>query len=164
MVATLLDAHTARGVELAAIYADADGARRDEINAMSGSAVFTAFYEQLKGIREYHRKFPIAPSTETYEEALLTEVLAADRHEDGFTGEEAEGRFVDMHALHEMYLNLKGAERIDYCAYLKRCTDVLATPPATARTAAYGRYVAALGTGRLPPADAAADAARRDAP
>ena len=104
VVATLLDAHTARGVELAAIYADADGARRDEINAMSGSAVFTAFYEQLKGIREYHRKFPIAPSTETYEEALLTEVLAADRHEDGFTGEEAEGRFVDMHALHELSL------------------------------------------------------------
>ena len=47
---------------------------------------------------------------------LLSEVLEGAPDE-GFTGEEGEGRFVDMHALHDAYLNLKGVERVDYCTY-----------------------------------------------
>jgi len=110
---------------------------------VSGATVFSAFYDQLKSIREYHRKFPSAPSTESAEMALVSEVLD-DAPEEGFTGEEAEGRFVDMHSLHDAFLNLKGVERIDYCTYLKRCADVASIPKAVALAGAYPRYVKAL--------------------
>ena len=94
---------------------------------------------QLKGIREYHRKFPSQPSTETAEALLLSEVLDS-AHEEGFTGEESEGRFVDMHALHDSFLNLKGVERVDYCAYLQKCSQLAEiVPKATALTSAYTR-------------------------
>jgi len=110
---------------------------------MSGSTVFSSFYDQLKNVREYHRKFPAQPVTENQEQVLLTEVLesAPDK---GFTGEESEGRYVDMHELHEAYLNVKGVERVDYCSYLKQCTDIGAIPKASALTNGYTRYIKSL--------------------
>lgn len=75
MVSTLLSAHQGRSEQLAALYVDADGARRDEIDSMSGSTVFSEFYDQLKSIREYHRKFPSEPSIESAETALIAEIL-----------------------------------------------------------------------------------------
>ena len=122
VVATVLGAHTSKCVELTALYEDTDGARRDEINAMSGTGVFTAFYDQLKGIREYHRKFPREPAMESYETELLGALLTRDDPTLAFSGEEAEGKYVDMHGCHEMYLNLKGADHLDYAAYLQRCS------------------------------------------
>ena len=121
VVSTVLGAHTSKCAELTAIYEDADGARRDEVNAMSGTGVFTAFYDQLKGIREYHRKFPREPAMESYESELLGALLTRDDPTLAFSGEEAEGKYVDMHGCHEMYLNLKGADHLDYAAYLQRC-------------------------------------------
>jgi len=144
VVASLLEAHSERSSQLARLYDDSDGARRDELAAMSGSGVFTAFYDQLKAIREYHRKFPSQPSLETAEQMLLTEVLDAAVDE-GFTGEEAEGRYIDMHELHDRFLNLKGIERVDYVAYLKKCSQLAETvPKASALTAPYARYARAL--------------------
>ena len=121
VVSTVLGAHTSKCVELTSIYEDADGARRDEVNAMSGTGVFTAFYDQLKGIREYHRKFPREPAMDSYESELLGALLTRDDPSFAFSGEEAEGKYVDMHGVHEMYLNLKGADHLDYAAYLQRC-------------------------------------------
>ena len=102
VVANLLNAHNERSEHLARIYEDTDGSRRDEVNAMSGTGVFSSFYDQLKVIRDYHRRFPKAPNMVNEEQALLTEVLE-EAPDAGFTGEEAEGKFVDMHTLHEMY-------------------------------------------------------------
>ena len=51
---------------------------------------------------------------------------------------------MDMHGLHEAYLNLKGTERIDYCAYLKMCANLGAIPKETAITNAYARYARKL--------------------
>jgi len=144
VVATVLGAHTGKCVELTAIYEDADGARRDEVNAMSGTGVFTAFYDQLKGIREYHRKFPREPAMESYEQELLGALLTRDDPTLAFSGEEAEGKFVDMHGCHEMYLNLKGADHLDYAAYLQRCTELAAIDKSVAGTAQYQRYVASM--------------------
>lgn len=146
VVATLLNAHQSRSAQLGALYADADGARKEELASMtqrsaegSMAPVFTTFYNQLRSVREYHRKFPSAPSTESAETTLIAAVLEA-APEVGFTGEEAEGRYVDMHALHEAYLNLKGCERIDYCTYLKQCSHLAALPKTTATSGAYARY------------------------
>jgi splicing factor 3A subunit 3 len=174
VVATMLDSHTKRSRQLAQLYNDNDGARRDELTAMTGSGVFTAFYDQaraarasharaffftrraapapsvsrrarqLKAIREYHRKFPSQPSTESAETLLLSEVLESAPDE-GFTGEEAEGRYMDLHAMHERYLNLKGVERVDYVAYLKQCGRLAETvPKESVSTASYARYAKEL--------------------
>ena len=144
VVAQMLGAHKTKCEELTAIYDDADGARRDEVNAMSGTGVFTAFYDQLKGIREYHRKFPKEPSVESYEHEMLGALLTRDDPSLAFSGEEAEGRYVDMHECHEMYLNLKGADHLDYAAYLQRCAELQAIDKAVAGSSQYQRYVTAL--------------------
>jgi len=144
VVATLLNAHREKCEQLASVYEDADGARRDEINGMSGQGVFTAFYDQLKTIREYHRRFPKEPSTESYEQEMLGALLNREDASQGFSGEESEGKYVDMHAAHEMYLNLKGADHLDYASYLKRCSDLQAIDKGVAGTSHYQRYVAAL--------------------
>ena len=144
VVATLLNSHREKCEQLTGIYEDTDGARRDEINAMSGTGVFTSFYDQLKGIREYHRKFPKEASMESYETEMLGALLGKEDASQAFSGEEAEGKYVDLHAVHEMYLNLKGADHLDYVAYLQRCTDLQSIDKAVAGTAQYQRYVAAL--------------------
>ena len=144
VVATVLGAHTSKCVELTALYEDTDGARRDEINAMSGTGVFTAFYDQLKGIREYHRKFPREPAMESYETELLGALLTRDDPTLAFSGEEAEGKYVDMHGCHEMYLNLKGADHLDYAAYLQRCSELAAIDKSVASTTQYRSYVNAM--------------------
>ncbi|CAN4085746.1 unnamed protein product [Withania somnifera] len=51
--------------KLVDIYEDKDGARKDEIAALGGQTatgtnVFSAFYDRLKEIREYHRRHPAA--------------------------------------------------------------------------------------------------------
>jgi splicing factor 3A subunit 3 len=143
VVATMLRAHTERAKRLASIYEDTDGARREEIHAMSGSGVFNSFYDQLKQIRDYHRKHALPAATEPYEKELLTDVLES-APEQAFTGEEAEGRYLDMHGLHEQFLNLKGVEHVDYASYLKASADLQAIPKATASTGSYARYVRAL--------------------
>ena len=144
VVATLLDAHSQRAAQLATLYEDADGARREELASMSGDGVFTTFYDQLKELREYHRKFPAEPSVETAESMVLAEVLDSAPDE-GFTGEEAEGRYVDMHALHDAFLNLKGVERVDYCTYLKKCATLSeVVPRSAALTNSYKQYAKRL--------------------
>jgi len=144
VVATLLDAHTQRAKRLASIYEDGDGARREEIQAMSGSTVFSAFYDQLKLLRDYHRKHNIAPPSEVYERELLVDVLEG-ANEQTFTGEEAEGRYLDMHALHEAYINLKGVDKeTDYASYLKAAAQLANVPKPTALTSGYARYVKSL--------------------
>lgn len=143
VVAAFLSAHHERSAHASAMYDDADGSRRDEINAMSGSGVFTAFYDQLRGIREYHRKHKLEPPTEAYEKQLVNEVLETAAPQN-FNGEEAEGRFLDMHELHELYLNVKGVDRLDYCSYLKKSTDVLTVTKQLASSTAYQRYLAQL--------------------
>jgi len=143
VVATLLGAHQSRAGQLATLYVDTDGARKDELASMTGTNVFNTFYDQLKSVREYHRKFPSEPSTESAETALLAEVLESAPDE-GFTGEESEGKYVDMHDLHEAYLNLKGCERLDYCTYLKQCSNLASLPKATATMGAYAKYARSL--------------------
>ena len=120
---------------------DSDGSRREEISGMS--AGFGTFYEQLAAIRAYHAKHSLPPHTEPYEKELLSEILESGEQVD-FTGEEAEGRYLDMHELHELYLNLKGVEHVDYSTYLKAAANLQSIPKQTAVTGAYGRYLRAL--------------------
>ncbi|XP_020527853.1 splicing factor SF3a60 homolog isoform X2 [Amborella trichopoda] len=65
-------------------------------------------------IREYHRKFPVARVVEAPddEESLKEEPYIE------FSGEEAFGRYLDMHGLYNEYINSKFGEKIEYSAYL----------------------------------------------
>ncbi|KAG9456991.1 hypothetical protein H6P81_001499 [Aristolochia fimbriata] len=106
--------------KLVEIYEDKDNARKDEIAALggqtsSGTNVFSAFYDRLKEIREYHRRHPVArvvDIAEEYEELLKEEPRVE------FSGEEAFGRYLDLHELYNEYINSKFGKPIEYSAFL----------------------------------------------
>lgn len=86
--------------------------RKNAITAITSQSDFGVFYERLRALREYHAKFPETPEPE---DSAMT---AAVPHVE-FTGEEAFGKFVDMHSLHERYINMEQFRReTDYIAFL----------------------------------------------
>jgi hypothetical protein len=58
-----------------------------------------------------------------------------------FTDEEGYGKFFDLHALHEQYINLKGVERLDYLAFLKVFDQFSEVPTAVRESRDYKAYV-----------------------
>ncbi|KAJ8554316.1 hypothetical protein K7X08_024994 [Anisodus acutangulus] len=120
--------------KLVDIYEDKDGARKDEIAALGGQTatgtnVFSAFYDRLKEIREYHRRHPAArviiDTGDEYEQLLKEEPQIE------FSGEEGSGRYLDLHELFNEYINSKFGEPIEYTAYL----DVFSQPQKILRKA-----------------------------
>ncbi|XP_042033259.1 splicing factor SF3a60 homolog [Salvia splendens] len=113
--------------KLVDIYEDKDNARKDEIAALGGQSstsanvnVFSAFYDRLKEIREYHRRHPAlryVDTTDEYEHLLKEEPVIE------FTGEEAFGRYLDLHELYNEYINSKFGKQIEYSAYLDVFSD-----------------------------------------
>ncbi|XP_030532398.1 splicing factor SF3a60 homolog [Rhodamnia argentea] len=130
-VGHMIDTIVATTEKLIEVYEDKDNARKDEIAALGGQTatgtnVFSAFYDRLKEIREYHRKHPAArvvDANEEYEELLKEEPQIE------FSGEEAFGRYLDMHELYHQYINCKFGEPIEYSAYL----DVFSQPERISR-------------------------------
>lgn len=80
------------------------------------------FYKQLEEVKDFHRRYP----NETVEN--LERAYKRRRPEEGepvvseidnmFTGEESNGRFLDLIPLHEAYLNLPNVKRLSYLQYL----------------------------------------------
>ncbi|KMZ59769.1 Splicing factor 3A subunit 3, putative, expressed [Zostera marina] len=107
--------------KLVNIYEDVDGARKEEISVLggqvaSGTNLFSTFYDKLKEIRDYHRRHPTAyvlDASEEYEEMLKEEPRIE------FSGEEAFGRYLDMHELYNMYINSKFGKQIEYSSFLE---------------------------------------------
>lgn len=107
------------------IYADRE-ALTQEVQAISTGDTFETFRDEVSKIKAFHERYPHEP-VENLERAYK-------RAEDGgpqsgfagdfesmFTGEEAFGRFFDLIALHEEYLNLpgvKGVKKVSYLQYL----------------------------------------------
>jgi splicing factor 3A subunit 3 len=60
-----------------------------------------------------------------------------------FSGEESFGRFLDLHELHDQYLNLKDVKRINYLTYLEQM-EKLELVPVTSKNGAYRNYLANL--------------------
>ncbi|CAI2161914.1 8692_t:CDS:2 [Funneliformis geosporum] len=95
-------------------------ARKAEIDALSGTSEFSEFYGRLKSIKDYHRRYP----NETVEPLELEFINQSKQNGDDdeldklFSGEEGSGRFLDLHALHERYVNLKNVKKTDYLTYL----------------------------------------------
>ncbi|KAJ7959329.1 Splicing factor 3A subunit 3 [Quillaja saponaria] len=125
-VRNMIDTITSTTEKLIEIYEDKDNARKDEIAALGGQTatgtnVFGAFYDRLKEIREYHRKHPVARVVDASEEY---EALLKEEPQIEFSGEEAFGKYLDMHELYNQYINSKFGEPIEYSAYL----DIFSLP------------------------------------
>jgi splicing factor 3A subunit 3 len=104
------------------IYRDASGARSKEVQELSTGDPMETFYKEFEKVKEHHRQYPNEP-VENLERAYKRR-----RPDDGqpivsevdnmFTGEEGNGRFLDLTTLHEDYLNLPGIKRLTYLQYL----------------------------------------------
>lgn len=104
---------------LSQIYEDADGARSREKADMGGKGpdLFSKFYEQLKDIKEFHRKSPHLTIERPEAEQILNGLGGCDAL---FSGEESYGKYLDLHPNFQQFVNLKGIDRVDYIDYLER--------------------------------------------
>ncbi|KAI9144797.1 hypothetical protein BKA69DRAFT_1172743 [Paraphysoderma sedebokerense] len=138
----LLNKISERGSTLLDIYVDKNGARKVEIEKLSGASEFSEFYGRLKEIKDHHRRYP----NEVVEPMELEFMTNHQDREDAellerlFSGEEAYGRFLDLHTIHEEYLNLKGVKKLNYLAFLNTFTK-FADIPKSAKIAEYKRYL-----------------------
>ncbi|KAI4337959.1 hypothetical protein L6164_016320 [Bauhinia variegata] len=145
-VRNMIDTIISTTEKLVEIYEDKDTARKDEIAALGGQTatgtnVFSAFYDRLKEIREYHRKHPAARVVDASEEpeAVLKEEPLIE-----FSGEEASGRYFDLHELYHQFINSKFGEPIEYSAYLDVFSQTDKVPRKVKMTRQYGEYMESL--------------------
>ncbi|CAG8537906.1 4414_t:CDS:2 [Paraglomus occultum] len=119
-VSDFLDRISSRSKFLYELYDDSDGARKAEIDALSGSSEFSEFYARLRAIKDYHRRYP-NETVEPLELEFINQAKQSNEDDDLdklFSGEEAFGRFLDLHSLHEKYVNLKAVKKLDYLSYI----------------------------------------------
>jgi len=104
-------------------YEDKDGQRKEEIKNLSGPNEFKEFYNRLSTLRDFYRLNPTevsVPMSVEFEE--YTKMRESNNEEFlnlvDFKDEEGYGKYLDLHEHYDKYLNLKGAERVDYIAYV----------------------------------------------
>jgi len=93
-----------------------------EIQTLSTGDPFEEFYKQLEEVKDFHRRYPNEP-VENLERAYKRRrpdegEPVVSEIDNMFTGEESNGRFLDLTSLHEDYLNLPGVKRLTYLQYL----------------------------------------------
>merc|ERR550537_431902 len=98
------------------IYQDKDGMRTDDINALAGQRtdkklgdVWTSFYDKVKEVKDYHRRFSINQGLPEPQNAnwFYQHAFESDRSDSLFSGEEDLGKRVDMHEFYVRYINIK---------------------------------------------------------
>ncbi|CAE8630013.1 unnamed protein product [Polarella glacialis] len=98
------------------IYQDKDGMRTDDINALAGQRgdkkggdVWTSFYDKVKEVKDYHRRFSVNQGLPESQNAewWYQRAFETDRSETLFSGEEELGKRVDMLELFSAFLNIK---------------------------------------------------------
>ncbi|XGW08369.1 hypothetical protein V3C99_011023, partial [Haemonchus contortus] len=149
-VKQLVDRYHACTENLERMYSDNDGARKREMDAIAGPNEFAEFYARLKLLKDAHRRNPdeLAEPLSMEFQKMHEEIADPEREEYDmvqFTDEEAYGRFLDMHEIHALYLNLKAVKRLDYITYLAqfdRFTDIPRNT--TKKTGAYKEYLNTL--------------------
>lgn len=100
-------------------YTDEDSERDKEIHSIGGPNEFAEFYSRLKILKDTHRKNPNETAqslTLEFHEKLnfLQDPDRVERDIVRFSDEEGYGKYLDMHIIHENYLNLKGIKVIIY--------------------------------------------------
>lgn len=117
--------------------------RKEEIAALGAdnpTAVYAKFYDRLKELREYHKRFPVYDiSTGEDDSALIKEEPKVV-----FTGEEANGRYLDLHELHRLFTNGRFGRQIDYLEYLGSLSAFGSLPKHERLKAPYRDYLQQL--------------------
>lgn len=131
---------TSRCKQLHTLYEDAKGERRKEIEAVSGANEFTEFYHRLKEIKDYHRRNPYLFADVAQQQVLNASIVTDNEMEVMFSGEESNGKYLDLHASFEQYINLKHDVECSYLVYLDR-VDEFSTIPKNFKGPAYRRYL-----------------------
>ncbi|KAG0318121.1 hypothetical protein BGZ99_005846 [Dissophora globulifera] len=140
-----LDRISARSKDLQVLYRDEDGSRKKEMEAISGANEFGEFYNRLKIIKDHHRKYPndaVEPMELEFMDQQPTEEKL-DALDDKFSGEEAGGRYLDLHEVHEHYMNLKSLKRTNYLGYLSEFT-LFHEVPRKEKNMEYSKYLDSL--------------------
>lgn len=120
-VAQLLDQIQKQSAELLSLYEDKSGFRSKEILQISTGDPFEEFYRQVSKIKEHHARYP-NEQAENPEQWYRPRKGGDDQPyvvESMFSGEEAYGRFFDLHNCHDAYLNLPNVKRLSYLQYLE---------------------------------------------
>ncbi|KAI1103507.1 hypothetical protein F4804DRAFT_309993 [Jackrogersella minutella] len=121
-IAQFLDRISSQSTKLLSLYHDPDGSRSREIQQIGTGDPMEEFYKQLTDIKSFHSRYPNEP-VENLERAYRPKKGPDAESQPSvvdtmFTGEEAFGRFFDLHTCHEIYLNLPNAKRLSYLQYL----------------------------------------------
>ncbi len=93
-----------------------------EVQSLSTGDPFEEFYKEFEKVKDHHRQYPNEP-VENLERAYKRrrpdegETIVSEV-DNMFTGEEGNGRFLDLTSLHEDYLNLPSVKRLTYLQYL----------------------------------------------
>ncbi|KAL5971812.1 Splicing factor 3A subunit 3 [Taenia solium] len=121
---TMFDRYMEITRTLKELYEDKDGLRKQDIQSLSGPNEFNEFYSRLKALKDFHRShpdelsIPMSVEFERFKEMRENpEESAATMIE--FTDEEGYGRFLDLHELYEIFINIKGISKVDYLTYLQ---------------------------------------------
>ena len=157
--ADLVGRITSRSQSLTHFYLPENDERTREIDALVGGGAeggdVQEFYARLGKLKDYHRKYPdvareIVSSARTVDFAAL-EAGRQDWLDIKFSGEEALGRYFDLHELHEQWNNLDppssasaGWKRMTYIQYLANFDRFSAISPAHKVSKTYGAYLTAL--------------------
>ncbi|KAG0274945.1 Splicing factor 3A subunit 3 [Linnemannia exigua] len=142
-----LDRISGRSTDLSALYKDEDESRKKEMETISGANEFGEFYNRLKKIKDHHRKYPneaVEPMEMEFMDQQPTEEKM-NALDDMFSGEEAGGRYLDLHEVHEHYMNLKALKRTNYLGYLSEFT-LFEEIERKDKNADYQRYLDTLST------------------
>lgn len=148
-IAAYLDRVKSQSARAVNIYKDTDGSRLAEVQQISTGDTFDAFYNQLNKIKDFHKRYPNEP-VENLERAYKRRAVGDDAPfpseiDTMFTGEEAFGRYFDMNALYETYINLPGANRrITYLQYLDSFDAFESMPKADKLKDRYFQYLGEL--------------------
>ena len=124
-ISRFIDRHQDQSRRLLHLQTDPHGTRTTEIATLSRGDPFEEFYRHLTLTKDFHRRYPNEP-VENLERSYKRRAVEVPGSigvdgldvESMFTGEEFNGRFLDITALHTEYLNLPGVKRTSYLQYL----------------------------------------------
>lgn len=145
-----------RHARLEEIYADFDGARKDELATLDGDPtsvqMFAKFYDQVKDIKDYHSRFGSSENKSHEAKILLKEGKreAVSACLAQFSPAENNGRYVDLQGLHFTFSNLKGIANssyaLDYMGFLISLDSLgfLPVPASTRKSAEYVQFLTDL--------------------
>jgi len=87
------------------LYDDRDGLMKEEISSMKGIDVFKGFYDQLRDIKDYHRRFPdvTVKDAPSIAEGLVSHSREVEQY---FSGEEMYGKYLDLHVFYVRACNM----------------------------------------------------------